>query len=133
VKVLLALAGLCVVLTGCAVGSTGATCTPGDSFTTTPLTATADHLAAAPGNQQQFVSIIAPTDSPAGCPLPQWLLSAHPAWTSSDAIDIQISSANDATNGTAVCMGPTQGAATLKATYMFGSQTFTSTSTLTCK
>jgi hypothetical protein len=131
-RALLALAGVCALLSGCAVGGNGSECALGYDFSTSPASATADHAAAPPGNQQQFTSGLAPT-APAGCPVPQWVARVDPAWSSSDPIDIQISSADDATNGTAVCLGPTDGAATLTATFVYASQTLTSKSTLTCK
>jgi hypothetical protein len=49
--------------------------------------------------------------------VPNVALQDYAAWTNPDPINIQISSANDATNGTAVCKGPTNGAVTLTGTF----------------
>jgi hypothetical protein len=127
----LALAG-CLALTGCAAGLQGDCSNTGIVLSLNPVAATADHTAEPPGNQQQFVSTAAPT-APPGCALPEWILLAHPSWTSSDPVNISISSANDTTNGTAVCKGATNGAATLTATFVFDGTTSKATATLTCK
>jgi hypothetical protein len=130
---MLALAIGCGLLTGCAVnGGTGQSCEGGLKLMVSPATGTADHTQAAPGDQVKFASTVAPT-APPGCAVPQWLLLASSTWTSTDAKDIQISSANDATNGLATCVGPTNGAATVTATFTLGGNTVSGTSSLTCK
>jgi hypothetical protein len=82
----------------------------------TPNVATTSHSAAFPTNQVQFEGVVRLT-APQGCPVPNVALQDYAAWTNPDPINIQISSANDATNGTAVCKGPTNGAVTLTGTF----------------
>src|SRR5579875_3511727 len=135
-RVALTLCALAVspFLSGCAVNAgTGQGCTTGMVMNLNPMDATADHAQAPPGNQVKFQAVVAPTAPPA-CALPAWLISATPAWTSSDPKDISIDSSSDpATNGTAVCTGSTSGPATLTATFTLGGNTLTKTATLTCK
>jgi hypothetical protein len=42
-------------------------------------------------------------------------------WSNPDPVDITISSANDSTNGTALCKAPTNGAVTLTGAFPIGS------------
>lgn len=77
-----------------------------------PTAATVNHLAAPPKNQTQFVAIATPT-AQAGCAVPQLVAREYPAWSNPDPAAIQISSASDLTNGTAVCKAPTNGPITL--------------------
>jgi len=130
-RLLLPLALASAALTGCAVASPA--CTITDTLTVSPLTATANHSATAPGNQVQFFSEIAPKPSAANCPVPQFVIAARPAWTNPDPIDITISSASDATNGLAVCDSATAGPVTLTANV--GTQGIPATQTvqLTCQ
>ncbi len=133
-KALLVLAGCSVLLTGC--GAVTDPCSYSTVLTVSPTTATADHMAAAPGNQQQFVSgtsEVAKGSSTTGCAVPAVIAVAHPVWTNPDPQAITISSANDATNGTAVCTAATSGPVTLTATTGSGTTVLTSTVSLTCK
>jgi hypothetical protein len=100
-------------LCGCAasVGTT-VSCNNTWTLTVSPNVATTSHSAQAPANQVQFTGIYHPV-AVAGCPVPTVEELEYASWTDPDTIDIQISSANDATNGTAVCKGPTNGAVTL--------------------
>ncbi|MGA2571617.1 MAG: hypothetical protein ABSF23_13955 [Terracidiphilus sp.] len=108
-------AGLALVC-GCG-GNPAVNCSLGDvEVRVTPTSATIDHAAAPPGNQIQFVGVAQPT-APIGCPLPTWVAISHATWSNPDPVDIQISSANDATNGTAICKSPTNGAVTLTGTF----------------
>jgi hypothetical protein len=84
--------------------------------TVAPLSAIADHSAAPPGNQVQFIATAAPV-APPGCPLPEWMARVYAAWSNPDPADITISSANDSTNGMATCKAPTRGAVTLTGTF----------------
>jgi hypothetical protein len=90
-----------------------------------PASATADHAAAAPGNQTQF--FVAYKGVPNGCAFSQVVPQAD--WTVSDTTDVSISSAKDGTNGIATCLHATSGAATVTASY----QGKTATAQLTCK
>jgi hypothetical protein len=130
-RLLLPLAFASTALTGCGVASPA--CTLTDTLIISPLAATANHAAAAPGNQIQFFSEIAPKPSAANCPVPQFVIAARPDWTNPDPLDITISSAADATNGTAVCSSATPGPVSLTASV--GTQATPSTITvqLTCQ
>ena len=92
----------------------------------------ADHTQATPGNQQQYRASSGPTVVSGQCALPALVKLVHPQWTTSDAVDISISSADDATNGLATCLGATLQPATLTATYTANGTTKTTSTTLTC-
>ena len=92
----------------------------------------ADHTQPAPASQQQFTAFSGTTLVSGQCAVAALLAAVHPQWTTSDAIDISISSANDATNGLATCLGTTLAPATITATLTSGGVTKTSTSSLTC-
>jgi hypothetical protein len=112
------IAGLFIAITvicGCG-GNPVATCTDSIVVTVAPSSATVNHAAAPPGNQVQFVGYAAPT-APPGCPVPEWIAIDYATWSNPDPAAIQISSANDSTNGTAVCEAPTNGAVTLTGTF----------------
>lgn len=93
-----------------------------------PATATADHAAAAPANQQAFdVGFVGPF--PAGCAVPTFV--ANPAsftWVSSDPVNAPISNAA-ATAGVATCAGTT----TTPATISVSSSAGLTVATLSCK
>jgi len=91
------------MLTGCGVAPK-VTCTLTQAVL--PATATADHTAASPGDQQGFdVGFLTP---PPGCAVPQLVLSPQDfVWVSSDPINAPISNAKDATAGIATCGGAT--------------------------
>jgi hypothetical protein len=132
-KSLLVLAAGCLLLSGCAaVNGSGSGCTTSMAFSTEPATATANHSAAPPGNQQKFTAQLSPT-APAGCPIPALSALAYPTWNNPDALDITISSAPDATNGVATCNSSTSGAVTLTATEVTVANTYTSSVQLTCQ
>jgi hypothetical protein len=120
---LVSLAGACAFLTlGCSCGS-NPDCSK-YSIAINPASATADHAAAAPGNQAQF--FVQYTNVPSGCSFSQVVPQAD--WSVSDTTDISISSAKDGTNGTATCMQATGSAAKVTASY----QGKTATAQLTC-
>lgn len=104
----------------------------------TPLSATADHMAAPPGNQAQFTGTARATAAP-GCPVPALAMREYATWTNPDPTDITISSATDSANGTATCKSATSGPVTL--TGLFSPQvvsgpapaTTEASVTLTCK
>lgn len=121
-------------LTGCAGGSPN--CTPTYSFEVSPLTGTASHSAAAPGNQLKFTGSQL-SSYPSGCAEPA-VAAATPlgyyAWTVSDPLDVTISSAQDSTNGLATCVNATAGAVTVTATDVTSpTTTLTKTASLTCQ
>ena len=87
----------------------------------TPASAIADHLAAAPGNQVQFVK----TSSVSGnCPL---LPDAQGTWSTSAPGNTSIDS-----NGLATCLSATTTPATISNSGTVRGRTFTS-ATLTCR
>ncbi len=98
-----------------------------------PTSATADHTQASPANQVKFQATVAPTASP-GCAVPNWIMTAAPTWTNPDPRDISIDSSSDtSTNGVATCLGATNGAVTLTASFTLGTNApVTQTATLTC-
>lgn len=98
--------------TGCGSSSGGGSCAVTYPLRVTPRTATVDSSTKPPANQVQFTGIAVAT-APPGCPVPQLARAEYAAWTNPDPAAIQISSAGDSTNGTAVCLGPTHGAVTL--------------------
>ncbi len=120
------------VLAGC--GSQNPTCA-GNSpvLAVAPATATADHTATAPGNQQQFIATSRPAAAGPDCAVPNVIEELKPTWTVSDTLHVSISNANDATNGVATCLGPTTGAATVTATVGSGASVTKLTASLTCK
>jgi hypothetical protein len=120
------------VLSGCAAHPTMMPCEVTVEVQVSPTSATVDHGAKPPGNQTQFKGLARPT-APAGCPVPEWVASTYATWSNPDPADIQISSANNSTNGTAVCKAPTNGPVTLTGTFTQGlSSPATKTVQLTC-
>ena len=103
-----------------------------------PAVVSADHMAVAPGDQQQFSALSQelPTANSSGCAVPNVIAKLTPTWTVSDSINVKISSAQDATNGLATCIGATKSPVTVTAlgTLAAGGATQTlATATLTCK
>jgi hypothetical protein len=104
-------------------------------LTVTPATATADHNALAPGNRVQF---FAAAQVPKGCVSPA-CVNCVPGlvWSVSDPVNVSIANnANDGTNGTATCLGATNGAVTITATALVVSgtnQTVSTKASLTCR
>jgi hypothetical protein len=97
-----------------------------------PPNATADHAASAPGNQVQFFET---ATVPKGCTHTACVNCSGQTWTVSDPVNVSISN-NAKDNGTAVCKGTTNGAATVTATAPAGTgstKTVTGTATLICK
>jgi hypothetical protein len=104
-----------LLLSGCS-GNPAMTCSLTVEVQVSPTTATVDHAAAPPGNQVQFVGYARPT-APPGCAVPQWIAIDYATWSNPDPTDIQISSASDSTNGTAICKSPTNGPVPLTGTF----------------
>ena len=129
-KQLIALSVCVLFLAGC--GAVPAPqCDSSLQLRVTPATAAADHLAAPPGNQVQFSSVEG-MGIVAGCPINALLRIARPVWTNPAPLDISISSAQDATNGTAVCLSSTSGPVTLTATDSTVTPPLSGQVTLTC-
>lgn len=106
--------------------------------TVSPAVGSADHLAVAPGDQQQFSAFSQelPTANSSGCAVPNVIAKLTPTWTVSDTTNVKISSAQDATNGLATCIGTTKSPVTVTAlgALTAGGATQTlGTATLTCK
>jgi hypothetical protein len=120
----------CGVFGGCAAAPSNTPVGCSIYVNVTPATATADHNAASPGNQVQFVGSSGETCTNGASPAV--VARVYGSWTNPDPINIQISSANDATNGTAICKGPTAGAVTLTDTIPLGTSTVAKQVSLTC-
>jgi hypothetical protein len=132
VTLILSLGAVCA----CGGRSTMANCSSGAEVIVSPTSAAANHSAAPPANQVQFVGVAHPTATPPGCPLPQWVALSYGTWSNPDPNAIQISSASDATNGTAICTAPTNGAVTLTGTFnspALGTSPVTKSVQLTCE
>jgi hypothetical protein len=130
-KMLLVLVGCSVFLVGCGAGSPN--CVYSTYLELSPKTATADHSAAAPGNQQQFTSESGETAKGTDCAVPLVVEQVRPVWTNPEPLEISISSANDSTNGLATCLAATNGPITLTATTGSGKSAATATASLTCE
>ena len=103
-------------LSGCGSSPSTGTCELTTVLNVEPTSATADHAAVPPGNQVQFKGGGYFT-APSGCGAPALAFAADAVWTNPDPNDITISSAADATNGTAVCENATGGPVALSGTY----------------
>ena len=121
------------MLAGC--GSASPDCATVSVLTVGPGAATVSSAAAAPENQVHFqVSSSARlVDAKAACAVPANSALVHATWTNPDTVHIAISSADDATNGLAVCKGPTAGAVTLTASFGTGTAAQAATAQLTCQ
>lgn len=118
IKVTLGLLATCsLLLSGCAAVGTDA-CVGTTTYTVTPTTATLDHMAAPPANQQQFIAASV-TTYPKGCSIaiPEFVPSPYQTtWMSSDTINASIDSTfGQTTNGVATCKSATAVPVTLTA------------------
>ncbi len=130
----LAALGLLVLPLGsCAAPEGVSTCMYYTTFSAGPLSATADHSVAAPGNQQQFQAAEGTGGTGSDCKIPQVMRLVQPNWTSSAPLDVSVSSAKDSTNGLAACTGSTSGPVTLTATSTEDTTPKTVSVQLTCK
>jgi hypothetical protein len=115
-------------LIGCG-GKTATICTV-NSINVSPATATVNHLAAPPGNTQQFDAF--QTSAPSGCAFQLSNLKTA-TWAVSDPVNVSISNVQDNTYGVATCKNATAGAVTVTATVPKGDGTnVTNTASLTC-
>ena len=118
-----------IVAVGC--GGT-ADCGP-VGVSVSPSTATADHTAAPPGNQQQF---FATNNFPLkqGCVAITAAILNNVTWSTSDPGDVSISNTQGSTYGVATCINAVSSPVTITATQpRQGGGTFTGTASLTCK
>ena len=92
----------------------------------------ADHRAAPPGNSVAFTAGEGPLSGP-GCPTPALLKLVPALWAVADPINVSISSADDASNGVATCVGATDGPVKVSAKATQGAFTETATASLTCQ
>jgi hypothetical protein len=128
-------AGCCAVLLGCGTGGSGVgPCKPvGFLMTVGPASegnAAPDHTEPPPGNQERFQAGIGGVYGP-GCATSQVLHLTPAQWTTSDPKDVTISSAADATNGLATCVGAAN--ATVSATLTSDGFTQTKSASIVCK
>ncbi len=129
------LAAILAVVCGCAGNGTIGDCTLYTVITVNPTSATANHAAAPPANQVQFIGTGGYAGTGSHCAIPALSWIAYATWTNPDPADIQISSAQNSTNGTAVCLAPTNDAVTLTGTFpaIEPSQSVTQSVQLTCE
>ncbi len=118
----------------CGCGGTPVTkCDETVVITVNPTSATVSHSAAPPANQVQFIGEGSYAASGEHCAVPALAWIAYGTWSNPDPTDITISSANDNTNGTAVCKAATNGAVPLTGTFtQLISSPVTKTVQLTC-
>jgi hypothetical protein len=124
-----------IALAGCGSQSS-MNCTPSFTLSAAPATdpvVEPNHTDPPPGNQEQFIAALFPTAAGSGCAVPQVVEKVAANWTVSDPVHVTISSANNATNGVATCIGATSGPATVTASYTQNSVTKTATNSLICK
>jgi hypothetical protein len=120
---------VCCAMSACGGNTTGSQCNV-LSINVSPATATADHIAAPPGNTQHFDAFIGSV--PPGC----FFITGNlfeAVWSVSDTANVSVSNTRDSTRGNATCKGATAGAATVTATFTNGDGSKVSnTSALTC-
>jgi hypothetical protein len=112
-------------------GSSAPDCSVATALNILPSVATADHSAAPPGNQTQFVGFdqLVP-----GCPPTPGPLRTDLKWTVSDPVNVTIGNTQNVDYGLAACKNATAAAVTVTATGTNSKgATITGTSTLTCK
>ncbi len=125
------------VVCGCS-GNPTFGCNLTTNITVSPTSATVSHAAAPPGNQVQFIGAGSYAASGPHCAVPELSWIAYGTWSNPDPADIQISSAENSTNGTAVCLAPTNGLVTLTGAFTRGinpilTQSATQSVQLTCE
>jgi hypothetical protein len=123
---------LCLAMfnTGCG-GTAPPDCTVAVRLAVAPQTATADHLAAPPGNKITFVGADVPPD---GCPPTPGPIRLDLKWSVSDPVNVTIDSTQGVNNGTATCVNATPAPVTVTATgtNRLGT-TISGTATLSCR
>jgi hypothetical protein len=128
---------LAVFATSCGTASKNCTGTF-TGITVTPTTASADHTAAAPGNEATFFAV-AQYSYPSGCAIPEPIQVLTAQWSVSDTADVTITNtpAGQVPGGVATCLDAVALPVTVKATASsptgLPDGIFTSTAQLTCK
>jgi len=120
----------CCALAGCG-GRTSTTACKITGINVGPQNAVADHAAASPGNQQQFLAF--QTSAPPGCAFQLSNLTTA-TWSVSDPVAVSISSVQGPDYGKATCMTTTATPVTVTATVPAGDGTnVIGTTTMSCK
>ena len=120
---------LVIFCIGCG-GKSRVDCTPLD-LSVAPQTATADHAAAAPGNQ---ISFIAFDGLRPGCPPTPGPIRTDLKWSVSDTVNTKIGNTLNVDYGVATCINATPSPVTVTATGTNGlGATIRGTATLACK
>jgi hypothetical protein len=115
---------------GCG-GHSAPDCSVAMALFVAPDAATADHLAAAPGNKITYVGGNIP---PAGCPPQPSPLRLDLKWSVSDSTNVSIGNTPNVDYGVATCINATPAPVTVTASGPNGlGATITGTATLTCK
>jgi hypothetical protein len=115
---------------GCG-GHSSPDCSVALALAVAPPTATADHLAAAPGNK---ISFVASDQPPAGCPPQPSPLRLDLKWSVSDSTNVSIGNTPNVDYGVATCINATPTPVTVTASGPNGlGATITGTATITCK
>jgi hypothetical protein len=129
----LALLGSLIIsamLTGCG-GSPDCTVT---ALSITPPTATANHVAAPPGNKVLFIGTDNNTTLPSGCSVADVVvIRTDLKWTASDPVNVTIGNTQGVDYGVATCNNATSGPVTITATGPNSKNaTISGTASLTC-
>lgn len=121
---------LVIVSAGCG-GKSQVDCSVALGLSVAPMSATADHAAAAPGNKISFVASDTP---PPGCLPTPGPLRMDLKWSVSDTVNTTIGNTPNVDYGVATCINTTSSPVTVTATgtNRLGN-TITGTATLTCK
>jgi hypothetical protein len=115
---------------GCG-GTSAPDCSVAVGLAVAPSTATADHLAAAPGNK---VSFVASDQPPAGCPPTPGPIRLDLLWSVSDPANVTIGNTQKVDYGVATCIHATPAPVTVTATGAnTHGATITGTATLACR
>jgi len=116
---------------GCGGHSTPADCSVAVALSVAPSTATADHLAAPPGNK---ISFVASDQPPAGCPPTPGPIRLDLQWSVSDPANVTIGNTQNVDYGVATCTHATPAPVTITATGAnTRGATIMGTATLTCR
>ena len=121
---------LVIVSAGCG-GKSQIDCTVARGLSVAPMSATADHATAAPGNKTSFVA----SDTPRpGCQPTPGPIRLDLKWSVSDSVNTTIGNTPNVDYGVATCVNATPSPVTVMATgtNRVGS-TISGTATLTCK
>ena len=117
-----------VASTGCGGGTD---CSLAKSLNILPSSASADHLAASPGNKVSFIGLDA---IPPGCPATPGPPRTDLKWSVSDPPDVTIGNIANVDYGVATCVNAAPGIVTVTATGKnTAGNTISGTAALTCK